>query len=261
MSLQLYTCRLLKTPNRSHNMGIRFCAAAIIILISLAGSACAQTTADTVIVLPLKIAAPANAKKLGTIKAGNNATTSKCDYVAVIADAKRKAAKMGGNMVKITELISPAFVGKCYKIQADVYTIHPLPQQLVQKPVITEPTDSNAYARLYIYRLRDSLALEPTYSVHMNKDSVICRVSSRSRNEVRVYTTGKITLWAETEGRRELTLDIKPGEVYYIRCGLAPGEVRMVPVLELVDKASGAAQYGPTGGKKNGDVNYLQQIH
>ena len=51
---------------------------------------------------------PANAIKKGSIKVGNNATETHCDYEEVIAEAKREAKGMGGNIVKITACKSSA---------------------------------------------------------------------------------------------------------------------------------------------------------
>ena len=217
-----------------------------------------------VIVLPLKMAPPAGAKKTGTIKAGNNATASHCDYEEVVNDAKEQAKKMGGNLVKITQLIPPAFISKCYKIQADVYFADPLPNYK-----ITDNTENNApriianYATLYFYRLKDTtLLLESSYSIHLNDDSVICRVKSKSRDSVRIYKEGPITLWARSEQRTELKLNVKLNEAYYIRCGLVKGEIKMIPVLQLISNEEGCKEFEThKKRKKDTGIAYLNQVH
>jgi hypothetical protein len=223
----------------------------------------AQSRQDSIIVLPLRIAPPDNAKKVGTIRVGNNATKTKCDYEEVIQSAKEKARGMGGNIVKITKLIEPAFISKCYSISADVYHADELPDYHLSSTNgnTLSPANTN-YALLYIYRLKDTVALVGSYSVHLDNDSVICTVKSKSRDSVKIYKEGKITLWSKIEKREELKLNVKPGQTYYIRCGLRKGEIRMIPVIELVDDNTGKAEYDQLKkGKKDMDVKYLQQIH
>lgn len=224
----------------------------------------AQSSNDRVIMLPLRIQAPAIAKKIGTIKAGNNATETHCDYEQMVKEVKDKARAMGGNIVKITKLAEPAFISKCYRIEADVYYISELPANLIPKTndAITSISGKQDHAVLYIYRLKDTVAFASSYHLHLNNDSVICTVKSKSRDSVSIYKEGLVTLWAETEKKAELKLNIQFGKVYYIRCGLQGGEIRMVPKMEIVDKAEGEKEYGSQRkSKKNMNVAYLQQIH
>jgi hypothetical protein len=228
-------------------------------------SAFGQAKSDTVLVLPMSINPPAGAQKLGSITAGNNATATTCDYEAVINEAREKARELGGNIVKITKLAEPAFISKCYKIKADVYLAKQLPYYKIKPSIETAPTDNiNAdYATLYIYRLRDTLAtISSGYNLHMDKDSVICSVKSNSREPVKIYKDGPLTIWAKKEKRVELKLNLKTGETYYIRCGVAHGEMGLVPVMELIDKTTGAAEYGTRKKeRKESNVKYLQDVH
>ena len=224
----------------------------------------AQNKEDSVISLPLKMAVPENAIKKGSIKVGNNATETHCDYEEVIAEAKEKAKKMGGNIVKITALIPPAFISKCYKIEADVYYCPDLPQSILQerKNSMSQPENSKNYVELYVYRLIDTIMLSPTYYLHLNKDTVLCLVKNKSRDSIRVYSEGPITLWAKTMHKESLKLDTKFGEAYYIRCGLSGTELNTTPVIEQVDKKTGAEQFA-TGGRKNKEQGpkYLEEVH
>ena len=233
----------------------------LFILLCITTTGNAQSKQDSVIVLPMKIAAPVNAKKLGMIRVGNNATQTKCDYEDVIRSAKEKARAMGGNIVKITQLIEPAFISKCYSIRGEVYYVNELPGYPMQNNNNHTPVTNN-YALLYIYRLPDTLAFVTSYKLHMDNDSVICTVKSKSWDSVKIYKEGQVTLWGKTEKREELKLDVKSGQSYYIRCGLIKGQIRMVPVIELVDKTSGETEFEKLKkGKKDMDVRYLQQIH
>ncbi len=236
----------------------------LLILFLLCGSipSFAQNAKDNVVVLPVRMAVPADAKKLGNIKVGNNATSTHCDYEVLIADAKDKARAMGGNLVKITKLIEPAFISKCYKIEAAIYAVNVLPDYHIQKAADNNAavSEKQDYATLYIYRLADTLALEGSYHIHLN-DSDICTVKSKSRDEVKVYKEGPAKLWAKPEKEHGAKLDLKFGSVYYVRCGLIKGEIRMVPVIEVVDNTTGAKEYGAQKNKKNMKVTYLNQVH
>lgn len=221
----------------------------------------AQSKQEYVIVLPQKTDVPANAKKLGTIRLGNNATKLHCDYEALVASAKQKAKKMGGNVVKITQLVSPVFISQCYSIKAEVYYVKDLSDYDQARNTGSMASANTNYATIYLYRLADT-TLALGYRVHVDNDSIICSVKSKSRDSVNVYKEGGITLWAETEKRQDLKLEARFGHSYYVRCGLQPGEIRMVPVLQLMDSGTGMAEYEKLKKKrKNTNVNYLQQIH
>ena len=147
----------------------------------------AQGNDDTVIYLPMKMQIPGNAIKKGHIKAGNNATDVNCDYEGVIAEAKSKAIKMGGNIIKVTALIPPAFISKCYRIEADIYYCSdrkdPVFQRKAKAGIVESPGN---YVLIYIYRLKDTTMLAPSYNLHLNDETVLCYVRSRSRDSIKI---------------------------------------------------------------------------
>jgi hypothetical protein len=219
---------------------------------------------DSVMVLPMSMAAPANAKKLGHARTGNNATAKHCDYEADISELKKKVKAMGGNLARITRLVEPAFISKCYAIEADIYSVDKLPSAPQKTNLENKaPISNNApYALLCIYRLADTIAFSPSYPVRMGKDSVLCMVKSKSHDSVRIYTAGPVVLRAKNGVQQELKLDVKTGGVYDIRCGVIKGGIRMGPVLELVDEHIGATEFAQlTRSKKDVDISYLYQIH
>ena len=225
----------------------------------------AQNKLDSILVIPIKMQLPENAKKIGSIKVGNNSTAAHCDYEAVLQNAKMEAMALGGNLIKITHLIPPVFISKCYKIKADVYYSKSLDSFIAKREAKKnekiEPINSST-AILYLYRLKDTIAFGIGYSIHLNNDSVIAQVRSKSFDSVLLYTPGLNKIWAKTENKVTLNINTKPGEKYYVRCGLIKGEIRMLPVLELVDEKTGAMQLSQLKGlKKDMDIRYLNQIH
>jgi hypothetical protein len=100
----------------------------------------------------------------------------------------------------------------------------------------TEDPESD-YALLHIYRQSMTGALIK-YDLHLD-DDVICHVSNNWKETIKIYKEGLSTLWARTESKAELPIDIQLGEEYYIRCGIKMGIVVGRPQLELVDSTKG----------------------
>jgi hypothetical protein len=213
---------------------------------------------DSIFVLPLNYPPPQGANKVGVIKVGNNSTATSCDYEAVVNEAKKKAAALGGNIVTITELIPPYFIGKCYKIKAEVWYQKPLPPYHVARaPKDTAPPES--YATLYLYRLKDSTLIPYPYSVYLN-DSLVAVMRGKSKDSVRIYVNEHVLLRAKLEKKSELTLDVLKGKRYYVRCCLERGNLTMIPKLELIGEDVGKKEY-QFKVKKDQSIEFLQQIH
>src|ERR1700761_3092873 len=90
----------------------RFIILITILVFAVSGPVTAQNAKkdSDILVIPLNKPLPEKVRKIGVIKAGNNSTSTHCDYESVIQKAKIKAKKMGGNVIKITKLVSPAFI-------------------------------------------------------------------------------------------------------------------------------------------------------
>jgi len=101
---------------------------------------------------------------------------------------------------------------------------------------------SNDYALLHIYRVKSMAGAAIGYDLHLDND-VIFRVKNNSKTTIRVTSGGRKTLWAKTESRAELPIDIEMGQEYYILCGVGMGAVVGRPRLELVDNQRGEAEF------------------
>jgi len=198
---------------------------------------------------------------LGHISAGNSSTSVHCDYVAVISSIRHKAAALGGNLAHITSLKSPTFISSCYGVEADVYRVSDISPYLKLRAQPSADT-AGQYAVLYVYRLKDTLLPSEGYNLHLGKDSILCRIHGKTAHAFLVAQGGKVTVWAQTGVRRELTLNLEQGKSYYIRCGIASGSARQQPVLELVDAATGVAEYEKLDKHAHvADPAYLKQVH
>lgn len=220
---------------------------------------------DNVFVLPVNTPLPADAQKISSIKLGNNSTALHCNYEALVLEAKQKAIAAGGNIVKITQLVEPYFISKCYLIKADIYKsahteAYKKAVEAVKSPILSV-TDNNHYGRIYIYRLADTTAFAPAYDLHLNNDSVIADIHSKAYYCISL-PIGQYTFWAETEHKQSVTINVMAGRQYYLRCGLIMGEIRRIPDLQLIPQAEGAKEYNHLAmQKKDIDKSYLDHIH
>lgn len=94
------------------------------------------------------------------------------------------------------------------------------------------------YALLHLYRPGKMAGFMIGYDVHLN-DSVAYRARNGSQGEVRRRVAGPLTLWAKTEAREEIILNVEPGREYYVRCSLGAGAFVGRPKLQQVSVAQG----------------------
>lgn len=187
---------------------------------------------------------PASVEKIGVVKIGDSGFTTDCQFASVVDKAKLEARKVGGNAIKIIEHKLPGMDGSsCHRIQAAILRIENFDQTATAAQAPVDSTLLNAdYALLHIYRNASHYGSLISYNLYLG-DSIICRVSNRSRTTIRTKKDGLNTLWAKTEAKVELPINIKLGQEYYIRCGIAPGLLTGRPSLEIADSYSGKLEY------------------
>ena len=184
---------------------------------------------------------PASSKELGIVKIGDTGFTIKCGWEDVIEKAKLEARKVGGNAIKITKHRTPsAFGSSCHRITAVILNIESFDGLSTVEKI--DSTLLNAdYALLHIYRNSGVGALV-NYDLYLG-DSVICRVNNKWKKTIKINKDGLNTLWARTEAKRELPINIKFGNEYYIRCSVSMGAFVGRPKLELVDNQTGRVEF------------------
>jgi hypothetical protein len=214
-----------------------------------------------VLVIPQGGSVPTDARKIASITIGNNSTQIHCDYDDDIMEAKQKAKEMKGNLVRITNLIPPRFISSCFRIKADVLFTDSLDFYIAKflpadKNLID--TDTSAYARLFIYRLADTVLFTPTYDLYLN-DSLLYRIKPKMCQAYKIPQTGMYKLSVPGQA---LMLNAKKDESYYLRCGSKMGEFKQLPYIEFVDKETGKKEYGNfLHAKKDMDWRYLYKYH
>jgi len=185
---------------------------------------------------------PKNAELLGNIKIGDTGFTTDCSYETVIAKAQDAARKAGGNIVKITTHTLPDGWSSCHRITADIFKIDDLQIYLSNIENEVDSAMMNAdYALVHLYRPSGTGALID-YDVYLNK-VVIATMSSNSYKTVAFKNEGLVTLWAKTESKSEVKIDIKHGKHYYVRCEMTMGVLIGRPNLVLVDNRTGKIEF------------------
>ncbi len=120
--------------------------------------------------------------------------------------------------------------------------------------VSVNKSDTTAYALLYVYRLRNFAGAAIGYNLKLKNnvinDSIIGRVKNNSKFAVKLYQEGKTEIWAKTESRKTVTIDVRFGGVYYLKCWIAMGVFVGEPDFKIVSGEVGAGEYEKVAGQK-----------
>lgn len=193
-----------------------------------------------VLVIGINEAEPENAEILGTVKVGESGFTTQCTYDIVIDNAKLEARKVGGNAIKIIRHKPPsAFGSSCHRITANILKIENLENYLSDEEETVIPNID--YAILNVYRFGGTGALV-NYDLYLG-DSVICRVKNNFKTTLHITKDGFNSLWAKTEAKSEVPIDVKMGQTYYLRCGIKIGALVGRPDLELMNNKTGKLEF------------------
>lgn len=215
-----------------------------------------DSTNDIAVYNP-KDAIPTDAKIIDDFKIGDNGFTTDCQYERVLEKAKEKAKKAGGNAIQLIEVKAPDMWSSCYRIKGNVLQIqaNDLSEKLASSHSILEDdeaagTDSTSnYATLYLYRPKSSAGFAVSYTINLD-DSAICRITNNSKFEIKIYNPGAHKIWAKTEAKAIVPIDVKLGKSYYIKCGVQMGFWVGQPQLTLVYPSQGKAEYELVKGKR-----------
>lgn len=207
---------------------------------SLSKSYPALNYQQEVVVIGLDQPAPENTEVLGQVKLGDTGFSTKCNYDMAIDKAKLEARKAGGNAIKIIEHRPPSLMGSsCHRITANILKIDDI--QNYSAEAEEEVLLDVDYAILNVYRYGGPGVLVG-YDLFLG-DSVICRVRNNFKTTIHIHKDGLNTLWARTEVKSEVPIDVKMGKEYYLRCGIGMGAFVGHPKLELIDSKTGKVEF------------------
>ncbi len=193
-----------------------------------------------VLVIGLAQVVPENTEVIGQVKIGDTGFSTNCGYDIVIDKAKLEARKAGGNAIKIMEHNPPTVMGStCHRITANILKIDSIENYTakVEKEVLLDVD----YAIINIYRYSGAGSFV-SYDLYLG-DSLICRVRNNYKTTIHVKKDGLNSLWAKTEAKSELPINVKMGKTYYLRCGITMGAFVGHPHLQLVDSRTGKSEF------------------
>lgn len=193
-----------------------------------------------VVVIGLDQPVPDGSEVLGRIKVGDNGFTTNCSYDVVIDKAKLEARKAGGNAIKIIKHKLPSAMGSsCHRITAEILRVNNIERlEAKDEDEVLQDVD---YAILNVYRYGGVGALV-NYDLYLG-DSVICRIKNNFKTTIHIKKDGLNTLWAKTEAKEEIPVNLKFGKEYYLRCSVKMGAFVGRPKLELVNNKIGKAEF------------------
>jgi hypothetical protein len=197
---------------------------------------------------------PSGAVKIGEMNYGGDMFSEHCTYEDNLYQAKEEAKKEGGNAIKIIKSSkSASLANSCHKLTVLFLKIN----EIVSIDTLTKSQPKYDYAILYVYR-PTAYGFLIEYKLNLG-DTVLCKVKAKSCFRFIIKTMGVDTLWAKTEDKAILPINIEPGKEYFLNCGLSYGLFVGRPALELVDNSVGFEDYFALKGfndiiyRKNGD--------
>jgi len=97
-------------------------------------------------------------------------------------------------------------------------------------------------ALLHIYRSASLVGAAVAYDVRLDGETVF-RAKNKNKATIEVTREGLMMLSAKTETTTEVPIDIQFGREYYVRCKVKMGAIVGRPAIEIVDNATGKAEY------------------
>ncbi len=113
---------------------------------------------------------------------------------------------------------------------------------------------SNTFATAYVYRPGNYTGALSGFDIHITyadgTEEVLGRVKNNNKFEAKLTKEGKAEIWAKTEKKASVTVNVKFGERYYIKAGIKMGVMLNRPELTLVFPDQGETDYASMGKKK-----------
>ncbi|MCC5931125.1 MAG: hypothetical protein JJU28_17895 [Cyclobacteriaceae bacterium] len=197
---------------------------------------------EEVVVLSADDHVPVDAEFIGKVKISDSGLTLNCGYEVVLEKAVEATRKAGGNVLQITEHKLPNMGSSCHRIAGNIYRVQDAGVLAQRQAELEESLIEGAdYALLHVYRYSGA-GSAIGYDLYLG-DSVICRVKNNFKASIKIYKDGMNTLWAKTEAKKEVPVDIEMGKEYFLRCSVTMGAFVGHPKLELVPVGVGRKEF------------------
>ena len=196
---------------------------------------------EQVVVYGMNQALPENSEEIGEVHVGDSGFSAICDFNTVLNKATEEARKAGGNAIKIYRHVPPNFASTCHRISVKILKIEKVEDYFVEEDSWRKNNPDLDYALLHIYRFGGMGALIG-YDLYLG-DSLLCRVKHNWKETIQITKAGSNSLWAKTETKEEIPINIELGKEYYVRCGIGTGILVGRPTITLVDEKSGKYEF------------------
>lgn len=110
-------------------------------------------------------------------------------------------------------------------------------------------SDTAKFATLYIYRIRDFRTAMGVYEIHV-ADSAVCKSRNNSKYIIKLYKEGPAEIWAKTEIKSSVKINVQFGQDYYVKSVIKEGILGGRPELDLVYPEQGKLDFENVQGKK-----------
>ena len=108
--------------------------------------------------------------------------------------------------------------------------------------VVSKKASQGKYAVLNIYRPKKRGHSFASFTINVN-DSAVCKIKNNTRYTIRIYKFGATEIWARSESKSSLTMNLEMGKEYYLKCRAKSGMWAEVPDLVLMDPAQGKIEF------------------
>ncbi len=112
-----------------------------------------------------------------------------------------------------------------------------------------QSTDTIPYATLYIYRPANTVGGLVGYHINVN-DSMVVKIKNNSKAAIKLYREGPAAIAVGNEDKK-VQVDVRFGEVYYIKFGMLSGLVGAKPEINLISPSQAQAEYEGIKDKKS----------
>ncbi|MGL4632294.1 MAG: hypothetical protein ACRCVT_13915 [Leadbetterella sp.] len=193
---------------------------------------------------------PNNSVYIGDLKVGSSEYSSDCGgYKTLIETAKESAKKHGANVIKLTRVVEPDIVSRCYRLKAKLYNNSD--KNVLASLTLKSDQQNNSrlplgadYAVVYFYRPGNYYEGGViSYKLRLDDNTKIGRIRNGGKFEYRTSKTGMHKFWGQTESQDSVMIDIQKGKEYFVRCGLKPGVVIGRPELFVIENRVGMNEY------------------
>jgi len=181
---------------------------------------------------------PQGSKLLGTFSITDNGMATKCRYNYTIQEAKKQARLVGGNAIKLTDVINHSLQSNCDQLFGKIVFVPDFTKPVIENNYTLKGKD---YALIHFYRPSGAGFLVG-YKIRIN-DTIVARTRDNWKRNIRIYREGVTTFRSATEAKSILKVDIKKGHEYYIVATLHTGIMIGQPKLRLVDYEVGKNEF------------------